>query len=92
MRHYIPPAGTRGFSEGPGGKKKKKKSKDAPKNPLSAYFIFTGHIRLSVVKEMPTLNLPDITKEVAHRWRNLSVDERIPFEEKSKIDKQRYSM
>ena len=89
MRHYVAPPGTRGFNDGP-GKKKKKKNKDAPKNPLSAYFIFTSHIRPSVVLERPDLNLPGITKEVAQRWRNLSPEERVPFEEKSKQDKQRY--
>jgi structure-specific recognition protein 1 len=87
MRHYSPPPGTRGYLDA--GKVKQKKSKDAPKGPLSAYFIFTSHIRPSVVIERPDLNLPGITKEIAQRWRNLSPEERVPFEEQSKLDKQR---
>ncbi|CAM9099948.1 unnamed protein product, partial [Ectocarpus fasciculatus] len=87
MRHYVAPPGTRGF-DGP-GKKKMKKNKNAPKGPLSAYFIFTSHIRPTVVSEHPELNLPGVTKEIAQRWRNLSAEERVPFEEKSKADKQR---
>lgn len=88
MRHYVAPPGTRGFE---GGKKKRKKSKDAPKTPLSGYFIFSSHIRPTVVMERPDLNLPGVTKEIAERWRNLSAEDRIPFEEKSKVDKQRFS-
>lgn len=89
MRHYVPPPGTRGFSEGV-GKKKTKKNKNAPKGPLSAYFIFTSMIRPTVVFERPDLNLPGVTKEIAQRWRNLSPEDRVPYEEKSKLDKQRY--
>jgi hypothetical protein len=87
MRHYVAPPGTRG-SEG-AGKKKMKKNKNAPKGPLSAYFIFSSHIRPSVVAERPDLNLPGVTKEIAQRWRALTAEERVPFEEKSKADKQR---
>lgn len=89
MRHYIPPPGTRGYAEG--SKKKQKKNKDAPKGPLSAYFIFTSQIRPTVVFERPDLNLPGVTKEIAQRWRSLTPEERIPFEEKSKLDKKRYN-
>jgi hypothetical protein len=84
MRHYIGPTGF-----GDTGKKKMKKNKNAPKGPLSAYFIFTSHIRPAVVAEHPSLNLPGVTKEIAQRWRSLSAEDRIPFEEKSKLDKQR---
>lgn len=87
MRHYVPPPGTRGYdSTG----KKKRKAPDAPKTPLSAYFMFTRHIRPTVVFERPDLNLPGITQEVARRWRLLSPEEKIPYEEQSNHDKQRY--
>lgn len=90
MRHYVAPPGTRGFAGG--AKKKRKKNKDAPKSPLSAYFIFSSHIRPTVVFQHPDLNLPGVTKEIAERWRNLSAEDKIPFEEKSRADKQRYQM
>ena len=86
MKSYVPPPGTRGFVD---GKKKSKKNKNAPKGPLSAYFIYTAHIRPTVVFERPDLNLPGVTKEIANRWRALSPEERLPFEEKSKLDKRR---
>ena len=87
MRHYVPPPGTRGYDN---AGKKKKKAADSPKTPLSAYFMFTKHIRPTVVFERPDLNLPGITQEVARRWRLLSADEKIPYEEQSEQDKQRY--
>ena len=87
MRHYVAPPGTRGYDGG--GKIKRKKNKDAPKTPLSAYFIFSNEIRPTVVAERPDLNLPGVTKEIAHRWRHLSPEQKVPYEEKSKVDKQR---
>jgi hypothetical protein len=89
MRHYVPPPGTRGYDS---SGKKKKKAADAPKTPLSAYFMFTKYIRPTVVFERPDLNLPGVTQEVARRWRLLNADEKIPYEEQSTIDKQRYQM
>lgn len=87
MRHYVAPPGTRGFDGA--GKKKRKKNKDAPKTPLSAYFVFSNEIRRHVVAQRPDLNLPGVTKEIAERWRNLSPEQKIPYEEKSRVDKQR---
>ncbi|CAM9171665.1 unnamed protein product, partial [Ectocarpus fasciculatus] len=81
MRHYVAPPGTRGFDGA--GKKKRKKNKDAPKTPLSAYFVFSNEIRRHVVAQRPDLNLPGVTKEIAERWRNLSPEQKIPYEEKS---------
>jgi hypothetical protein len=73
-------------------RRKVKKSPFAPKGPLSAYFIFTNHIRPMVVLERPDLSLPEVTKEIASRWRALSLEEKAPYEEKSLMDKRRYQM
>jgi hypothetical protein len=72
--------------------KKAKKSPLAPKGPLSAYFIFTNHIRPMVVLERPDLTLPAVTKEIASRWRAMTPEEKAPYEEKSAMDKRRYQM
>ena len=88
MKFYAPPPGTRGYdSTG----KKKKKAADAPKTPLSAYFMFTKHMRPTVVFERPDLNLPGVTQEIARRWRMLSAEEKAPYEEQSNADKQRFN-
>jgi hypothetical protein len=88
LRHYVPPPGHRDITD-TANRKKTKGRKDSPKLPLSAFFIFSSHIRPSVVIERPDLNLPGITKEITQRWRNLTPEERVPFQEQSKLDKRR---
>lgn len=105
MRTYVPPAEEaeedaprrlQGMSAAEEAlsdpKKKAKKPPFAPKGPLSAYFIYTNHVRPMVVFEHPDLSLPAITKEIASRWRALPPEEKAPFEEKSALDKRRYQM
>lgn len=69
--------------------KKAKRAKNTPKAPLTAYFAFTKVHRHTVEAEHPDLSVTDVTKEIAHRWRNLPLEERGPYEEMSRLDKLR---
>eukprot|EP00468_Gymnochlora_sp_CCMP2014_P010934 CAMPEP_0167753054 /NCGR_PEP_ID=MMETSP0110_2-20121227/7494_1 /TAXON_ID=629695 /ORGANISM="Gymnochlora sp., Strain CCMP2014" /LENGTH=882 /DNA_ID=CAMNT_0007638765 /DNA_START=15 /DNA_END=2663 /DNA_ORIENTATION=- len=71
-------------------KKRKKKNKNAPKKGKSAFLIYSMDIRSSVTKEFPDKKFGEIQAEVGKRWKALSKEEKLPYEEKSKEDKKRY--
>jgi uncharacterized protein YodC (DUF2158 family) len=54
MSHYKP--------------QKKKKDPNAPKQPLSAYFIFSTEERLKVKEGNPNYSICDVAKELGKRW------------------------
>merc|ERR1719228_2862903 len=54
MNHYKP--------------QKKKKDPNAPKQPLSAYFIFSTEERLKVKDENPNFSICEVAKELGRRW------------------------
>lgn len=86
MKRYTPPPGTKGYDE---FGRKRKRSLDSPKLPLSAYFMFTRLVRSKVVLECQDLKLPEVTKEIARRWRLLTDEEKKPYEQMSQRDKDR---
>jgi hypothetical protein len=72
--------------------KKKKKAKDpnAPKRNMSAYLHFCSTKRGDVKESQPDLSFGEITKVVTASWKALSVEERVPWDEKAAVDKKRY--
>ncbi len=73
-----------------GGKKKRaKKDKNAPKGALASYMFFSKEERLRVKAEQPSLSLTDASKVLGERWKALSADEKKPFEELARADKER---
>lgn len=73
-------------------KKKKKKVKDpnAPKRNVSAYLHYSSAKRGDVKESQPDLSFGEITKVVTASWKALSVEERVPWDEKAAVDKKRY--
>lgn len=63
MKSYVPPA-----DDGKKGNKRKKKDPNAPKRPLSAFFLFCNEERPKVRKENPGWGIGDVAKEMAKRW------------------------
>lgn len=101
MVDYVPPVdqedGRGSGDEEAGGsskkqqkKKKQKKDKNAPKGGLSSYIIFSNEMRQQIKEENPTLSLTDISKSIGAKWRDMTAEDKLPFEEKSKLDKERY--
>jgi len=83
MASYVPPAGE-------GGRKRKKKDPNAPKRPLSAFFIFCHDERPAVKAIYPTYGVGDVAKELGDRWNKVSPETKHKYEEKANIDKLRY--
>merc|ERR1711935_1003343 len=73
-------------------KKRKKKTKveGMPKRPMSSYFFFIGEIRKQVTADNPKMNLTETTKLLGQKWKALTAEEKLPYEEKATQDKVRY--
>ena len=51
---------------------KKKKDPNEPKQPLSAYFLFSQEERLKVKGENPSYSICEIAKELGRRWADMA--------------------
>jgi hypothetical protein len=86
MASYTPPAG-----EG-GGRKRKKKDPNAPKRPLSAFFLFCHDERPSVKQVYPSYSVGEVAKELGERWSKVTPEVKQMYEQKAGKDKQRYEV
>ena len=71
-------------------KKKKKKDPNAPKRNMSAYVIFSVHIRPSVKEENPEASFGDISRIISAKYKALDDDQRKILVERAKVDSERY--
>ncbi|OWB57082.1 hypothetical protein B5S28_g3007 [[Candida] boidinii] len=69
-------------------KKKKKKVKDpnAPKKPLTSFFLFNNAIREDIQRErattgLPALSQPEVAQETSRRWKELTKEEKDKWKE-----------
>lgn len=60
------------------------------KKPLSAWLIFSIEKREILSKEQPHKTFQEISKEVGEHYRSLTEEEKQVFENRAKLDKQRY--
>lgn len=82
------------------GKKKAAKDPNAPKRPQYAYFLFSGERRPALVEELKAqvadgtlAEMPqskDIVRMLGAEWKEMSDEQKAPYEEKSEIGKQKY--
>merc|ERR1711981_905437 len=56
--------------------KKAPKDKNAPKKPLTPFFLFSQEKRKEVVEENPTFKLAQIGKRMGQMWRELSQEQK----------------
>jgi len=89
MSNYTPGAMYQN-QNGPARPAKKVKDKNAPKAPLSAYFLFGNAERDRVREEHPEMSMPEIAKQLGKEWANLSMEEKQPYMDKADADKRRY--
>lgn len=70
----------------------RKKPKDAPRRPLSAYNYFFKDERVRIITEdLPgTIGFHNMTKTIGTRWKALSEEERASYKERASVDKVRY--
>jgi ubiquitin len=69
---------------------KKEKDPNAPKRPLSGYFLFMGDERANVKKDNPQWGVGDIAKELGSRWNNMEDAQKKKYQEKAAKEKERY--
>jgi hypothetical protein len=84
MKHYVP-------IEEPGGRRKKaKKDPSAPKRNMSAYFLYSVHIRPSIKADNPESSFGDIARLISSKFKELPDKERKIWDAKAEADKIRY--
>lgn len=69
---------------------KSQKDPNAPKRPLSTFFLFSQDERPKIKKDNPSLSVADIAKLIGERWRTISEDRKRHYEEKARQEKERY--
>jgi len=71
-------------------KKGKKKDKDAPKRPTTAWIYFSVKKRDELKKKNPDLSFGDLTKAAGKEWKKLSDAKKAKYNELAAEDKKRY--
>lgn len=78
--------------------KKAKKDPNAPKRPLTAYFLFGQDNREEIKNELMKTATPEeqkkivtlVAKKLGERWKALTAEEKKPYEDKAKAAKAAY--
>lgn len=69
---------------------KAQKDPNAPKRPLSTFFLFSQDERPKIKKDNPSLSVADIAKMIGERWRGIGEDKKRHYEERARQEKERY--
>merc|ERR1719350_2667831 len=85
MASYTPPADLNN-----GQRKRKKKDPNAPKRPLSAFFLFCHDERPAVKSLYPAYSVGEAAKELGERWNKVTPELKSKYEAQVQIDKVRY--
>ena len=70
--------------------KKAKKDSRAPKRPPSAFLFFSGDHRRPTKEKNPGMCNTDVSKELGRLWRELKEEEKKPFVEREKEEREKY--
>ncbi|GAN01179.1 hypothetical protein MAM1_0005c00610 [Mucor ambiguus] len=70
--------------------KRKRKDPNAPKQPPSNFFLFSNSIREQVDKQNPEASFTEKSKIYGARWRKLSEEQKKPFTELAKKEREKY--
>jgi len=69
---------------------KKKKDPNAPKQPLSAYFIFSSEERQKVKALHPSYSICEVAKELGRRWADMAPEVKQRFQQMAEEGRQKY--
>merc|ERR1712127_1304 len=83
MASYTPPAGE-------GSRKRRKKDPNAPKRPLSAFFLFCADERPAVKAIYPNYSVGEAAKELGERWNKVSAEAKTKYEATAQQEKAGY--
>ncbi|KAI8335098.1 non-histone chromosomal protein 6 [Chlamydoabsidia padenii] len=70
--------------------KRAKKDPNAPKRGLSAYMFFSQANRNKVKEENPEASFGQLGKILGQKWKEMSDEEKKPYNEQAEKDKARY--
>ena len=70
--------------------KKKVSDPNKPKKGNTAWIFFTNDMREKVKADNPDAKTTDLTKIMSPMWKALSPEDKKPYEDKAKADKERY--
>jgi len=91
MANYVPPKDGEKVGRGKkAGKVKKVKDPNAPKRPLTAFFLFCNDKRPGIKSDNPDFKVGDVAKELGRLWSECGSDMKAKYEAKAKADKVRY--
>ncbi|KAE8722226.1 High mobility group B protein 6 [Hibiscus syriacus] len=73
-------------------KKKTKKERDPlkPKQPMSAFFLFSNERRAALLAEDKSNNILDVAKITGEEWKNMTEEQRRPYDEMAKKNKEKF--
>eukprot|EP00730_Choanoeca_flexa_P018873 TRINITY_DN9201_c0_g1_i2.p1 TRINITY_DN9201_c0_g1~~TRINITY_DN9201_c0_g1_i2.p1 ORF type:complete len:211 (+),score=81.21 TRINITY_DN9201_c0_g1_i2:47-679(+) len=85
MEDYVPAEEYQEKETGATSKKKAKKVKDpnAPKRPMSAFFVFSGERREKVKEENPDFAAKDVARRLGEEWAALDEEGKKPYTDKA---------
>jgi len=84
-------AAKKGKKEGKKERKpRKKKDPNAPKRPKSAWMYFGEEMRPKIKVEHPGVQQKEILQLLGEKWKELTDEEKEPYQKKAKKDKNRY--
>ena len=69
---------------------KSQKDPNAPKRPLSTFFLFSQDERPKIKKDNPSLSVADIAKMIGERWRGIGEEKKRHYEDRARTEKERY--
>lgn len=72
--------------------KRAKKDPSAPKRPMSAFLFFTRGRRRQIQKENPDMKNTEVSKILGDIWRKSTEEERRPFVEGEKVEREKYKI
>ena len=70
--------------------RKRKREIPPPKKAMSAYNVFFKDTRVKLLEEFEKITFEQLGKEVAKRWHKLSAKDRVPYQKRSRLDKERF--
>merc|ERR1712141_905461 len=87
----MPPKGKRGRpKKGEEKKQRKKKDPNAPKRPMSAYFLFMNSARPGVRKDNPDASIGEVAKILGKMWGEIEPEEKAKFDKEAAAAKKKW--
>lgn len=72
--------------------KRVKKDPSAPRRPMSAFLFYSMGKRQQIKKENPEMKNTEVSRVLGEMWRNLTDEERRPFVDKEKSEREKYKV